>query len=105
MIPKARISASEQITLYTWTYVLDHPLTIQQFETLRVRMTEQNESEIWRVKGRISISDGTVRKIDLTFGDFYEKEIEDPQEELTGQIVFIGPKINKKQITDMFSFP
>ncbi|MBR3644647.1 MAG: GTP-binding protein [Parasporobacterium sp.] len=105
MIPKTRISGSEQKTLYTWTYFLDHPLTIQQFEILRVRMTEQKVSELWRVKGRIAISDGTVRKIDLTFGDFYEKEIEDPQTELTGQIVFIGPKINKKQITDMFSFP
>ncbi len=105
MIPKTRISASEQKTLYTWTYSLDHPLTLQQFEILRVRMTEQKGSDLWRVKGLIAISDGSVRKIDMTFGDLFEKETEDPQTELTGKIVFIGPKINKKQITDMFSFP
>lgn len=55
-------------TLYTLTLNNPAPLTQQDLERLRQRL---DQGGIWRAKGFVTMSDGSVMKLDYVFGDFF----------------------------------
>ena len=76
-------------TLYTWTWEAKEPFTE---ETLRDFWEDVKKKEIWRVKGLVSMADGTTRKLDYAFGDIFEKEKKTEDFSVLNKIVFIGKK-------------
>lgn len=76
-------------TLYTWTWEAEEPFTE---ETLHDFWENVKKEEIWRVKGIVSMADGTTRKLDYAFGDIFEKEKRTEDFSVLNKIVFIGKK-------------
>ncbi|MCQ2511045.1 MAG: hypothetical protein MJ116_11365, partial [Lachnospiraceae bacterium] len=87
MLPSGR---SKDTTIYTWTLKVSHPLSVDEFKKLKTALLDPKNGELWRVKGIVPMQDGTLRRIDLTFGDFFEKEQAEADEEIVGRIVVIG---------------
>lgn len=83
--------SSQKSALYTWVYELQAPFTE---ETLQKFWEDVKRNEIWRVKGIISMSDGTTRKIDYAFGDIFESQQQPKDSSILNKIILIGPKAN-----------
>lgn len=90
---------SQETALYTWTYELQTPFTE---ETLQEFWEAVKRNEIWRVKGIVAMSDGTIRKIDYAFGDIFEAPHHLKDTSVLNKIVFIGKEANmQKYIYDL----
>ena len=80
-------SADHGKTLYTATLKVPAPLTEDQLDHFRQRL-EQNG--IWRAKGFVPMSDGTTKKIDYAFGDFFTSSDCPGAIPVPAEIVLIG---------------
>ena len=74
-------------TLYTATIKVSAPLIENQLKDLRQNL-ERNG--IWRAKGFVTMSDGTTKKIDYAFGDFFTSPGIPGAVSAPGEIVLIG---------------
>jgi G3E family GTPase len=90
--PHIMSSNAGKTTLYTWTYEVKKPFTEEELEKF---WESVKNAEIWRVKGIVSMADGTTRKLDYTFGDIFETEKDPENVFVKNKIVFIGRKVNK----------
>jgi G3E family GTPase len=75
--------------LATWTYEVEKPFTE---EDLAAFWEEVKSKDIWRVKGIVSMADGTIRKLDYAFGDVFETEKDLGDVSVLNKIVLIGKK-------------
>jgi G3E family GTPase len=80
---------TQKETLYTWTYEVRKPFTEEE---LKAFWEDVKSREIWRVKGIISMADGTTRKLDYAFGDIFEKTQETEDSSVLNKIVLIGKR-------------
>jgi G3E family GTPase len=78
-----------QENLATWTYEVEKPLTEEELAAFWERVKSK---DIWRVKGFVSMADGTTRKLDYTFGDLFETEKHLGDVSVLNKIVLIGKK-------------
>lgn len=78
-------------TLYTWTREVKEPFTEEMLNDFWEKVKKE---EIWRVKGLVSMADGSVRKLDYAFGDVFEKDTESADASVLNRIVFIGKKVS-----------
>jgi G3E family GTPase len=86
---RIRPAATQKDVLYTWTYEVTKPFTEEE---LKAFWEEVKSKDIWRVKGIVSMADGTTRKLDYTFGDIFETE-KDPEDcSVINKIVLIGKR-------------
>jgi G3E family GTPase len=86
--PRIRPGTQKE-TLYTWTYEVRKPFTEEE---LKAFWEDVKSREIWRVKGIVSMADGTTRKLDYAFGDIFEKTQETEDSSVLNKIVLIGKR-------------
>lgn len=73
--------------LYTVALRVPGPLTAQQLDLFR-RQLEENG--IWRAKGFVTMTDGSIKKIDYAFGDFFIAEKNPDRAATPDQVILIG---------------
>lgn len=93
-----RSSTAAAPELKSWTVTFDHPLSKMQLQQLLELIQDGSHQNIWRAKGYLELDDGTIRKVDYTFGDTFEEVRELIPEEHKNVIVLIGPELD----TDWF---
>ena len=99
-IPGRNRSNSSGTKLYTWTLEIKAPLSESKLKDLMNALQNTDQCEIWRVKGILPMDTGENRKIDFSFGDWFEEEIspEAIPSDITGKLVLIGPRINRSYL-------
>jgi len=74
-------------TLYAVALKVPAPLTQQALESFLGRMEENG---IWRAKGFVTMSDGSIKKIDYAFGDFFISIKSPDTAAASDEVVLIG---------------
>jgi len=74
-------------TLYALTLLVPTPLTDEALEGFRQRL---ERSGIWRAKGFVPMSDGTVMKVDYVFGDWFTSPRSPEETAISYEVVLIG---------------
>lgn len=96
-----RPSDSEK-TLYTISLRVPGPLTAQELDLFRRRLEENG---IWRAKGHVTMTDGSIKKIDYAFGDFFIAAKSPELAPTPYEVVLIGEDrraLSEKDITERF---
>ncbi|MCD8154734.1 MAG: hypothetical protein LUF78_08645 [Clostridiales bacterium] len=100
-----RIPSDNRRSICTWTYVFSHPFSEEKWAKLRDLLERPQNSKLWRIKGLLPMENGYLKKIDQSFGDFYEEARENYGQESAGTLVLIGEKIDTgwflKQFTQL----
>ena len=101
-LPAPGRTAPEGPQLHSWTYAFPRAFTPSQLEALD-RIFEAPEAEtIWRVKGILTLSDGSYRKYDVTFGDIFGDSFEGDADVPRNTLVIIGPEIPRGFLIEQF---
>ena len=74
-------------TLYTTNIKAPGPLTDQALEHFRRQLERHG---VWRAKGFVAMRDGSIRKIDYTFGDLFTADRDSGTSSVAEGIVLIG---------------
>ncbi|MDD3217645.1 MAG: GTP-binding protein [Lachnospiraceae bacterium] len=98
-----QVSHRNELILYTLTLEIKQRLTQVQLNHLKEMLSDAGNCEIWRAKGVITMMDGRKERLDFTFGDFFEKQIDSVMEEADGKIVLIGKKLNKRWLMEQLN--
>lgn len=89
-------------TLYTIALKVPAPLTQQELDFFREQLEENG---IWRAKGFVTMTDGSIKKIDYAFGDFFIAIKSPDTAAASDEIVLIGedPKaLSEKDLMGRF---
>ena len=100
MLPRGMSGKNGKTTLYTRTVTFPRPLSPDEFTELKNILSEPGDAEFWRVKGTVPQNGGSPWRLDLTFGDLYEKTAENNPDVPGGQLVLIGPKIQSSRLDE-----
>lgn len=74
-------------TLYTVALRVPGPLTVQELDLFRRRLEENG---VWRAKGHVTMTDGSVKKVDYAFGDFFIATPSPDASAAPDEVVLIG---------------
>jgi G3E family GTPase len=88
--------------LYTWTYQFREPFTEKKFERLKELLADTEHCNLWRAKGILQMDNGTTKKIDITFGDFFEETRDVSEDERAGTLVLIGKRMDTQWLNSKF---
>ncbi|MDO4621722.1 MAG: GTP-binding protein [Eubacteriales bacterium] len=88
--------------LYTWTMTQEHPFSEAEYREWKQCLADPAYGDLWRAKGIVSMENGEKRRLDLTFGDLYEREQEAAADEICGQLVLIGKRIERRKWMETF---
>lgn len=83
-----------QPSLSVWCFRFQKNFREDEAERLLAVFEQEACAEIWRVKGYLKMEDGSIRKMDVVFGDHFQEEVEGISESKLNQLVFIGRKLN-----------
>ncbi len=87
----------------TWNYTFDHPFSDPQIAKLKKILKHENCRNLWRAKGYLKMSDHSILKIDLTYGDIYQQNLNEISDDSKSNIlVMIGPNIPKAWLKEQF---
>lgn len=78
----------------SWSYEFKNIFDDESIKRLMVIFRQEQCKDIWRVKGYLKMHDGTVEKVDISFGDQFMESLERFPESKTNHLVIIGKKIN-----------
>lgn len=88
----------------SWSYEFKGRFNDTSEKLMKIFQQEQC-ADIWRVKGYLSMYDGTIKKVDVSFGDQFIESLESFPESKANLLVVIGRKINilwlKKQFEEL----
>lgn len=97
-----KMGAGTSQKLYTWNYTFACEFTEEKWETLKRILESPKNSELWRAKGFLKMAGGNLKKIDLTFGDIFEEDRGETEDERAGVLVLIGRRLNVKWFRQRF---
>lgn len=90
----------KQKQIYTWDYTFEHVFDEEQMQKLMTILEDTVYNDVWRAKGYFSMTDGSVRKVDVVFGDSFQDEREASEEIKTGTLVVIGERLDTKWLQE-----
>ena len=102
-----KIRSGRSNDMNSWSYKFKDSFDEERIERLMEIFQQEQCVDIWRVKGYLRMCDGTIKKVDVSFGDQFMESIESFPESKTNLLVIIGRKINilwlKKQFEELQS--
>lgn len=96
------MTGGKQKQIYTWDYVFDGAFDEEQLEKLMTILEDTVYNDIWRAKGYFPMTDGSVRKVDVVFGDSFQDERDASEDITTGTLVLIGERLDTKWLQSQF---
>jgi G3E family GTPase len=98
----AKIYPKNVRQLYTWTYQFQKPFTEEKIERLKELLADTEHCNLWRAKGILQMDNGTMKKIDLTFGDLFEENRDVAEDARAGTLVLIGKRMDTQWLSSKF---
>lgn len=98
-----RAGTGGELSLENWDYVFAKPFTPDQVEHLIRILQDESHHQLWRAKGYLEMTDGSIRKVDYTFGDAFEDDRDTVAEEHKNLLVLIGPELDEQWLEEQFT--
>ena len=89
--------------LQSWEVTFDQTFSSEQAEKLLKILSDSSRHTLWRAKGYLNMEDGSIRKVDYTFGDAFEEDREAVPEENRNLLVLIGPNLDTQWLEEQFN--
>ena len=97
-----RREASAGPNLDSWEFTFAAPFTQSRLEKLLSILQDNSHHILWRAKGYLEMTDGTVQKVDYTFGDTFRVARNTAPENHKNLLVLIGPNLDIRWLEQQF---
>ena len=94
--------SSNMPDLQSWEVSFAKSFSPSQVEKLISILSDESRHTLWRAKGYLNMEDGSIRKVDYTFGDAFEEDRETVAEENRNLLVLIGPNLDTQWLEEQF---
>ena len=101
-LTRTRQETSNMADLQSWEVSFLRSFSPAQVEKLISILSDESRHTLWRAKGYLNMEDGSIRKVDYTFGDAFEEDRETVAEENRNLLVLIGPKLDTQWLEEQF---
>lgn len=85
-----------------WEFTFSAPFTWQRLDKLLSILADTSHHTLWRAKGYLEMADGTIQKVDYTFGDTFRDERQNAPDEHKNLLVLIGPDLDIPWLEQQF---
>jgi len=90
--------------LQSWEFRFSEPFTQPRLEKLLSILADTSRHTLWRAKGYLEMADGTIQKVDYTFGDTFQDIRDTAPEEHKNLLVLIAPDLDTSWLEEQFDF-
>lgn len=97
-----RSTSSADPSLESWECFFDQPFTRARVERLLAILSDNSHHTLWRAKGYLEMEDGTIQKVDYTFGDTFLDVRDVVAGEHRNLLVLIGPELDTQWLQAQF---
>jgi len=88
--------------LESWEFSFSKPFTQNRLDKLLSILADTSRHTLWRAKGYLEMADGTIQKVDYTFGDTFQDARDTAPEEHKNLLVLIGPDLDIPWLEQQF---
>lgn len=86
----------------SWEFTFSAPFTRQRLDKLLSILADTSHHTLWRAKGYLEMTDGTIQKVDYTFGDTFRDGRQNTPDEYKNLLVLIGPDLDIPWLEQQF---